>query len=80
MRSLTVSDLDRLMSETNLSEQDLEQLIAYYHQQRVHFESGKKPQKETGPKMGLEKVMEALKGSVNLPAPAQAPLKRRKLT
>lgn len=74
-----MSDLDRLMSETVLSERDLEQIINYFHQQRVHFESGKKPQKETGPKMGLDKVMEALKGSVNLPTTTQAPLKRRVL-
>lgn len=72
-----MTDLDLLMSRTDLSEKDLDQIVAYFHGQRVNFESGKKAQKETGPKMGLDEVMKALKGSVNLPSPKQEPVRRR---
>jgi hypothetical protein len=65
-----MKDLDMLMNEDplNLSDQDIDDIIAYQRKARGEFDDGKKSKKADGPKVDLVAL-----GLVK----AQEPMKRR---
>lgn len=70
-----MSEIDDLMSldPLELSEQDIDKIIAYQRKQRQNFELGVKPKKEKGPSVSLDSVMTVLSAN----KPAAEPIKRR---
>lgn len=71
-----MNDINRLMDldPLNLSNSDIETIIAYHRAQRGAFDQGQKPKKAEST-VDLSSVMKALKASV----PEAPPMKRRSL-
>lgn len=70
-----MNDINLLMDQDplNLSNQDIETIVAYHRAQRGAFDQGQQPKKKAEPQVDLSSVMKAL-------APTAPPMQRRKLT